>query len=62
MPSDSEHGERSDSLSLRKAMKTRSAARGWVTRACKFMCAVAEKEDTCIIELQDAIEEFDKRD
>ena len=42
-------------------MKARSAARGWVTRASKRLMEVCSLEEVDIVELNDAIDEFDKR-
>ena len=46
---------------LKKALRARVAARGWVTRAYNNLCTALEQEDIGKIELEDIVEEFDKR-
>ena len=46
---------------LKVLMKSRSAARGWMTRASRRLESILNTDPVDIVELQDAVEEFDKR-
>ena len=48
---------------LEKLHKSRASARGWLTRSSKGIKALLDKpnSDLSCIELEDALDEFDKR-
>ena len=53
--------EEGDKMKEGKLRKSRSAARGWVTRASKALMEVLNNPELTKVELQDAMDDFDKR-